>query len=143
VEVETAFDPWDPDGLHAEDQPGRPSGFACPDCHGALFEIDEGPLVRFRCRVGHAWSPESLSAQQTAELESALWMALRNLEEKAGLCRQLAERAHESARSATARRFHSDAEEAVHAAELLRRLIGRINSGESMQPVADNRSGPS
>jgi two-component system, chemotaxis family, protein-glutamate methylesterase/glutaminase len=129
MEVETAMADMDPRAMHAERRPGRPSGFACPDCHGALFEINDGPILRFRCRVGHAWSPESLAAQQAADLESALWMALRNLEENAALSRQLASRAKEDGHDLASERFASDADEAVHAAELLRELIQRMAEG--------------
>ncbi|MEA2708691.1 MAG: two-component system, chemotaxis family, protein-glutamate methylesterase/glutaminase, partial [Phycisphaerales bacterium] len=70
------------EAIHKEMRPGAPSGFACPDCHGTLFEIREGQLARFRCRVGHAYSPESLLAAQSNGIEAALWTALRALEEK-------------------------------------------------------------
>jgi two-component system chemotaxis response regulator CheB len=126
MEVEIAMADMDPAAMHADPRPGRPSGFACPDCHGALFEFDDGSLLRFRCRVGHAWSPESLVAQQTAELESALWMALRNLEEKSALSRRLATRAFERGHQLTADHLVQEADEAVRAAELLRELIVRM-----------------
>jgi len=68
---------------------GAPSGFACPDCHGALWELHEGSLVRFRCRTGHAYSAESAAAGMDEGVEQALWAALRALEEKAALARKL------------------------------------------------------
>ena len=118
----------DPDGLHDPSRPGVPSGFGCPDCAGALFEIKEGPLLRYRCRVGHAWSAESLLGRQTSEVEGALWMALRSLEEKAALKSDLADRAGGSGRDRVSALFRSGAREALGAAELVRRLIDEIGA---------------
>lgn len=69
---------------------GTPSGYTCPDCNGSLISISEG---NFRCQVGHAWTADALLAARDAEVEGALWVALRSLREKAKLARQLAERA--------------------------------------------------
>jgi two-component system, chemotaxis family, protein-glutamate methylesterase/glutaminase len=66
---------------------GPASGYTCPDCNGSLVSIGEG---HFRCRVGHAWTPDSLLAARDNEVEGALWVALRSLQEKAKLARQLA-----------------------------------------------------
>ena len=104
--------------------PGRPSGFSCPDCNGVLWQIrDGGGLERFRCRVGHAWSPESLLTQQSEALEAALWVALRSLEERAALARRLAEPARNRGHSITATRFEEQAAEAQQAARLVRDLL--------------------
>ena len=46
--------------VHDPNRPGTASGFTCPECHGALWELQEDGLLRFRCRVGHAFSAESL-----------------------------------------------------------------------------------
>jgi two-component system, chemotaxis family, protein-glutamate methylesterase/glutaminase len=126
MEVEMAD--LDPAAVHEPERPGIPAGFGCPDCGGALFQIDEGGLRRYRCRVGHAWSPESLLAEQTSAMEGALWMALRSLEEKAALSTDLARRARSSGHDLTATRFDEHAQETLGAAELVRRLIDEIGT---------------
>jgi two-component system chemotaxis response regulator CheB len=128
IEMEAALADMDPAAMHDHDRPGDPSGFGCPDCHGALFEITEGDMTRFRCRVGHAWSPQSLLAQQSMALEGALWMALRGLEEKAALTQDLGDRAVAAGHRLSATRFHATAAEALGAAELVRQLIEDIGA---------------
>jgi two-component system chemotaxis response regulator CheB len=68
---------------------GKPSVFACPECHGVLWEVDEGRVSRFRCRVGHAFSADSLKSELSEGAERALWAAMRALEEKAAMTRRL------------------------------------------------------
>jgi two-component system, chemotaxis family, protein-glutamate methylesterase/glutaminase len=67
---------------------GPPSGYTCPDCNGSLVLVGEN---NFRCRVGHAWTPDALLAARDGEIEGALWIALRSLQEKAKLARKLAD----------------------------------------------------
>ena len=69
---------------------GVPSGYTCPDCNGSLISISEG---HFRCRVGHAWTADALLDARDDEIEGALWVALRSLQEKAKLARQMADEA--------------------------------------------------
>jgi two-component system chemotaxis response regulator CheB len=71
---------------------GRPSAFTCPQCHGALWEMTGDPLVRFRCHLGHAYSPDTLLAAQSEGIETALESGLRALREKAGVATKLADR---------------------------------------------------
>lgn len=81
-----------------------PSAFSCPSCHGVLFELPGAPSPRFRCRVGHAWSPVALEAEQVHAVDEALWAAVRALDEKADLVERLAANArrHGHVRSADA-----------------------------------------
>ena len=51
--------------------PGSPSKISCPDCGGVLNEVHDGHILRFRCRVGHAYGLASLGAQQQDQLEAA------------------------------------------------------------------------
>jgi two-component system chemotaxis response regulator CheB len=134
MKQETLMAEMDPSVFHDPDRPGEPAGFGCPECAGALWRIEEGKIVRFRCRVGHAWSPESLLVRQTVALESALWMALRSLEEKAALNEELGGRAETAGHHRTAARFSTAADEARSAAELVRRLV--VDLGDAEQPVA-------
>jgi two-component system chemotaxis response regulator CheB len=119
--------------------PGRPSGFSCPDCNGVLWQIRDGGLDRYRCRVGHAWSPESLLTQQSEALEAALWVALRSLEERAALARRLAEPARSRGHSITATRFEEQAAEAQNAARLVRDLLLNRDAFATAWPLAGDR----
>ena len=104
-------------------RPGVPSGFACPDCGGALWELHEGELIRFRCRVGHAWSSTSLLAEQSEALETALGTALRALEERAALSERVAERLALRGHAHPAVRFREQAVESRHRAALIRQVL--------------------
>ena len=71
------------------DSIGRRSALACPECHGVMWEINEGDLVRYRCHVGHAYSAELMSLALDDNLRRALGGALRALEERVALAKKL------------------------------------------------------
>jgi two-component system chemotaxis response regulator CheB len=100
-----------------------PSGLSCPSCDGVLFEVPGEPAPRFRCRIGHAWSPRSLTVEQNTEAEDALWVALRAIEEKTALLRRLAERADEHGQHRSARYHRQRVAESERSAERVRELI--------------------
>jgi len=104
-------------------RPGAPSVFSCPECGGTLWELHEGDLVRYQCRVGHAFSPESLLSAQSDTLEDALWAALRALEEKVSLGRRLRDRAAERGHAQLAARFAEEMDGAQERADVIRRLL--------------------
>lgn len=71
---------------------GELSPFTCPSCRGSLWELRNGDLVRYRCHTGHAFSRETLLADQSVAVEEALYVALRAVEEKATALRRLGQR---------------------------------------------------
>jgi two-component system, chemotaxis family, protein-glutamate methylesterase/glutaminase len=75
---------------------GPPVPFVCPECNGTLWEQKNGRAIEFRCHVGHAFSPDSLLADNSNELEKALWNAIRMFEERAALVRRLKKQGFES-----------------------------------------------
>jgi two-component system, chemotaxis family, protein-glutamate methylesterase/glutaminase len=131
MKTEIAMAALDGDALNDPERPGTSSGFACPDCHGVLFEIQDGDVPRFRCRVGHAWSPHSLAAQQTLAVEGALWIALRALEEKAALADRMSAGARDRGHVITAQSFAAQAAESRAAALVLRDLIEQTTALEA------------
>jgi two-component system chemotaxis response regulator CheB len=100
---------------------GEPSGFTCPDCDGSLITVPG--TRRYRCRVGHAWTEDALAEQKDAELERALWTALRTLDEKISLGRRMEQTAVERGNGLVARRYAASVAEAAQAAAVLRHFI--------------------
>ena len=146
MELEAEFAAFDlgvmENGRH---HPGHPSGWACPDCGGALWEMQDGELFRFRCRVGHAWSANSLLAEQHEAMEAALWTALRALEERAALADRLAERLIRSGSDRVARRFREQAHEARQRGALIRQVLMSdpgLNADAAPVPASSNGGPP-
>jgi two-component system chemotaxis response regulator CheB len=103
----------------ATERYGAPSGFTCPECGGAIWEIDDGALVRFRCHVGHAYSMESFLSAQSADVEAVVWSAVRALREKASISRRMAGRLDVRDLESAARRMRAVADESERYAALL------------------------
>jgi two-component system, chemotaxis family, protein-glutamate methylesterase/glutaminase len=92
---------------------GPPSGYTCPDCNGSLIAVSDG---NYRCHVGHAWTADALLRARDDEIESALWVAMRSLQEKAKLSRRLADQVNPGILS---ERYLQVADEAEHALSVL------------------------
>ncbi len=122
MEKETREVQIDLDVMGDDDKPGKPSAFGCPDCGGVLWELHDD-VLRYRCRVGHAYSPESLEEHQSASFEAALWTALRTLEESASLKRRLARQMRQRDMMRSAARFEAQARELEEPARQVRALL--------------------
>ncbi len=123
IDLEVAIaqnDVSDPERL---DQIGTPSHYACPDCHGTLWQIADGDLVRFRCRVGHAYTAASMLSVHSESVENALYIALRALEESVSLSRLLARNAQQQGIASMVTRMEAKAADTAQQADLLRGLL--------------------
>jgi two-component system chemotaxis response regulator CheB len=117
-------------------QPGVPSTMTCPECHGTLWEVSDDDLVRFRCRVGHAYSDEALLVHQSEQLEAALWTALRSLEENSALARRLAARANSRGHSHSASSFTEQAMDVEHHASVIRTVLHKgVRMGDATEAL--------
>lgn len=66
-------------------QLGKHIIYACPDCGGGLYEVDNDKAKHFRCHVGHAYVKSELLQKQGENIEATLWVALRMMEERNSL----------------------------------------------------------
>jgi two-component system, chemotaxis family, protein-glutamate methylesterase/glutaminase len=105
------------------DHPGDPSPYSCPDCGGVLWELQDGEMMRFRCRVGHAYTSDSLTTEQSVAVEHALWSALRALEEQAAVRRRIAERMRRIGQDTSAEKSDERIREIEAQAQTLRELL--------------------
>jgi two-component system, chemotaxis family, protein-glutamate methylesterase/glutaminase len=117
----------------AIDKLGLRSVFSCPECNGALWELNEGGQLSFRCHVGHGFSPKALREQQGTALEQSLWSALRALVESASLDERLAKRSAEHHLHKASKLYQQSAEAKRAHEQEIRKLLGSlsITSGES------------
>jgi len=111
-----------------------PSAISCPDCGGVLSEIcDEEPL-RYRCQIGHAYTAEVL-ADHTREVDEAMRVALRVMEERVTLVIRMAQDARTSGRGTVAELYEARAEEYGRYATILREAaIAALRTGRSNHP---------
>jgi two-component system chemotaxis response regulator CheB len=104
------------------------SGFTCPNCHGSVWELEDGGLPRIECRVGHAFSVDAFLGEQAVALEDAIWSAINSLEERATTLRRFASRFQQAPRSRV--RYLEQAELIEQQAGLLREGLARVIQAE-------------
>ncbi len=134
--MESRYPKLDMAAVNNDEGVGTPSVFSCPECGGGLHEIQDGELLRFRCRVGHAYSIQSMLAEQSEALEQALWVALNTLEESASLSHRMAQHARVGGRDSLASRFEKKMQDIQQHAALIRQVLmqsGKTSSAELLE----------
>ena len=89
--------------------------------------MEENGFLRFRCLVGHTFAARHLSVEQRHAIETALWSALRALEESAALYHRLAKRAVGDSQTQSAHRFQERADNTEANAKTLRQFLVEVN----------------
>jgi two-component system chemotaxis response regulator CheB len=122
VPVETVEESASPELATRPDELGKASHFTCPECNGTLYEV-EGEKLRFRCRVGHAYSEQAMNSAQDESVERALWIALRALEERSELLNKLAELALNKGHDSMAESYRGRSREVEENVRAIHNLI--------------------
>ncbi|TIS49773.1 MAG: chemotaxis protein CheB, partial [Mesorhizobium sp.] len=60
VRLEAAIAALEHSTMKNEDRLGELSVFTCPECHGPLWEIEDGDMLRYRCHTGHAFTADAV-----------------------------------------------------------------------------------
>jgi len=140
LEKETQKAQMDTTLMRADEQDGAPSVFSCPECSGVLWEVQDGNMLRFRCRVGHAFSIGSMFAEQSEALETALWVAMKTLEESADLSRRMMQQANMRGQKRLASRNEAKLREAEQRIALIKRaLIKSETIAEDKRPATEQQ----
>jgi two-component system chemotaxis response regulator CheB len=127
--------PEAPDALRTGELKGPPSKLTCPDCGGALWELKEKGLVRYRCHVGHGFTSESLRDGMDEKLEDTLWTALRAIEENIELRTRMKTRATDRHLTAFSSTLNQDIADLEQRAAALRQLL--LGSYHKPKPRAE------
>jgi two-component system chemotaxis response regulator CheB len=115
--------------------PGKPSHISCPDCGGVLNQIEADAEIRFRCQVGHAFTPLGLAAAQNDELERALGIAVRTHRDRIRLFGQMSDSATARGLAHARMRWDEASAESEHLVAVLEEAMASLR-----KPVSDGEA---
>ena len=113
-------------GTECMEELGNRSVLACPDCHGVLWKIEDGDLTRYRCHTGHAYTEEALESGLREDVGRALGSALRALDDRIQLLREMERQARERNRDWLAEEWADRANKVEAEAVVVRQTMGRL-----------------
>ncbi len=126
--------------MKADDMLGKVAPFTCPECHGALWEIEDGTMLRYRCNVGHAFSADAVLSAQGEEIDRMLGTLQRSHQVRAALARKMADCERAQDRHNLADHLESRAREYEEDALLVHELMrsGLDGAEEEKEVVGGN-----
>ncbi|WP_128548601.1 chemotaxis protein CheB [Larkinella soli] len=122
-------------------QYGQLSPYTCPECHGVLTLLKEGPLARFRCHTGHAYSADTLLAAITEKIEDSLYSAIRGVDESIVLLNHLGDHFAEANQPKLAALYFQKAQQAGERSTLVRQAVllhEQLSQGSLEQQATDS-----
>jgi len=105
---------------------GKKTLYACPDCGGGLWEIENGKSKHYRCHIGHSYSESDLLIKQSEEVEHTLWVAVRMMEERKLLMQKIAKESDEKGLQRLSSGYNQRSEDLKHHITNLKELLFAI-----------------
>ncbi|RYZ63019.1 MAG: chemotaxis protein CheB [Proteobacteria bacterium] len=106
--------------------PGDFSPYSCPDCGGVLNRLETGEDLRFRCQVGHGFTPLGLVDAQNDGIEHALAVAVRTHKERIRLFDQMSQSAQARGMLHATKRWRHATDEAAQMISVLEDAMARL-----------------
>lgn len=123
---------------------GELTPYTCPECHGVLSRLRDGPLMRFRCHTGHAFSADALLTTVTEDIENNLYSAMRGVEESIMILNHIGDHYAEVNQPKLAAIYFKKAKEAEGRAQLVRQAVlkhERLNKDDLNQQAEQTNGG--
>jgi two-component system chemotaxis response regulator CheB len=115
-------------GLNNVKQLGEHSLYSCPDCGGGLWETSTNGITNYRCHVGHAYSEDGLLTNMENSTETALWTALRIIEERKSLLTKIADKEKQKGNRKMASSYTKRSAELEKQIDHLKRILFRVEA---------------
>jgi two-component system chemotaxis response regulator CheB len=109
--------------MHKGHQLKAPSALTCPICGGAVGEETTDSLPVFTCHIGHRFGAAEMDEAQFQQVETALEVALRTLNERAALCGRMIASARARGATHVVASWEEARREVEERAEVLRRFL--------------------
>jgi two-component system chemotaxis response regulator CheB len=134
IRLEAAIAAQELADMRVDDMLGPP---VSPARHGALWEIDDGSMLRFQCHVGRAFAADTVAAAQGEEIDRLLGTLLPSHQERSALAQRMAEHERANDRHALAQHFERRARDYEHDVEIMKNLLrsGEAGSGGTPDPA--------
>jgi two-component system chemotaxis response regulator CheB len=116
----------------------------CPECGGAMAQVDLPKISYFRCHVGHQFGPQALAAAQLEASERKLWSAVAALEEQAAVLHYVQRHAPHERKSSSSNHDQNAVVSARYADEVASRaaaLRDQVRAWSSNPPELDATAG--